>query len=133
MHAAPYPLSRLVIAGALAAACAVALAPSAHADPGGRDGHSAHGRPHFDPHPRHGSFGRPAAWHAPRHAAPRYYAPPRPHYHSNLAPIIGAGILLGTVAALASPPVVVAAPPPPVVVMPAPMPMYGVTELGPAR
>jgi hypothetical protein len=130
MRAAPFPLSRLVIASALAASCAVALAPSAHADPGrGWDRHSAHGRPHFDPPPRHGHPRAPIAWHAPRYPAPRYYAPPRPHAH--LAPLIGAGILLGAAVALASPPAVVAAPPPPVVVVPAPM--YGVTELGPVR
>jgi hypothetical protein len=139
MRATRVPFSRIAIAGALTLACAAALSPSAHADPGrGWDNRHdrGHGRPHFDPRPRyhgHGADYRGADYRGAGYHGPRYYAPPRAHYHSNLAPIIGAGILLGTVAALASPPVVVAAPPPPVVVRPAPMPMYGVTELGPVR
>ncbi len=134
MRATRIPLPRFALVAALALATAAGLSPAAHADPGrGWDRHGfnehgshihgdrGHGRPHFGPKP-----GYRAGYHGPR-----YYAPPRPRYHSNLAPIIGAGILLGTVAALASPPVVVAAPPAPVVVVPAPM--YGVTELGPVR
>lgn len=127
MRALRIPLHRFAIATALAISCAAALSPSAHADPGrgrGWDRHHdhGHGRPHFAPRPQ---YNRGAGYHGPR-----YYAPPRAHAHSSIAPLIGAGILFGTAVALASPPVVVVPAPPPVVVVPPSY--YGVRELGPA-
>jgi hypothetical protein len=124
MNAISLPVSKLAIAGALFLACAAGISKPAHADRGRSwDGprHGAHhdrGHHHrFDRHPRYGRFD-----------GPRHHAPPRYRAHSHFAPLFGGSIVFRSAPAIVAPVL-----PPTRVYLPAPVPWFGVTELGRAR
>lgn len=130
MRALRIPATRVVLAAALMAGCAMGLSNSAQADQGkswghqdhGHGAHRYHGRHHFDAHPRYGRFDGP---HGPRHHA----LPPPVRFRSHGGPAFYGGIVIRP----APQRLVLAAPvisPPRILLPPTP---FGVTELGPVR